>query len=105
VRLYLATNAPSTKARSRWSVCEWYERGLRPGTENVALAVGLGVACDLARRTLGERPSTVVLAMGVPADEALGTVRLSVGPTTSVDEVERAAAALVRAWQSLRASS
>ncbi|MCU0681543.1 MAG: cysteine desulfurase [Polyangiaceae bacterium] len=148
-----------------------HERGLRPGTENVALAVGLGVACELARRALGERtehmraladrlwgrlvesvpcvalngypaprlpntlnvrfpgvsgsallaaapevaastgsachagserPSAVVLAMGVPPDEALGTVRLSVGPTTSEGEVDRAAAALVRAWRSLR---
>ena len=30
------------------------ERGLRPGTENVALAVGLGAAADLAGRTLVE---------------------------------------------------
>jgi cysteine desulfurase len=148
-----------------------HERGLRPGTENVALAAGLGVACDLARRTLGERaehmraltdrlwgrlvesvpcvalngypaprlpntlsvrfpgvsgsallaaapevaastgsachaggerPSAVVLAMGVVPDEALGTVRLTVGPTTSEGEVDRAATALVRAWRSLR---
>jgi cysteine desulfurase len=30
------------------------ERGLRPGTENVAFAAGLGAAADLARRTLVE---------------------------------------------------
>lgn len=30
------------------------EHGLRPGTENVALAVGLGAAAELARRTLAE---------------------------------------------------
>ncbi|MBW2494334.1 MAG: cysteine desulfurase [Deltaproteobacteria bacterium] len=31
------------------------ERGRRGGTENVAACVGLGVACDLAQRELGER--------------------------------------------------
>jgi cysteine desulfurase len=37
--------------------------------------------------------------MGVSPDEALGTVRLTLGRGTTEDEVVRAAEALVRAWR------
>jgi len=36
-----------------------HERGLRPGTENVASIVGLGKACEIALRDLGEEPKRV----------------------------------------------
>ena len=147
-----------------------HERGLRPGTENVAALVGLGTACSIAQRDLhiesarvrelreqlwaqlsqaipeialnghpterlpntlnvrfprvsgtkllaatpevaastgsachegGETASAVLLAMGIPASEALGSVRLTLGRTTTADGVDRAAAALVRGWQVL----
>jgi cysteine desulfurase len=147
-----------------------HERGLRPGTENVASIVGLGAACAAARhdldkeslrvRTLrdrlweqlaqaipdlalngnadnrlpntlnvrfprvsgesllaatpevaastgsachegGESASAVLLAMGIPATAALGSVRLTLGRATSESEIDRTAAALARAWHAL----
>lgn len=145
-----------------------HERGLRPGTENVASIVALGVACEAARTTLATRtarlvelrdrlwtalqaaipdialngdparrlpntssvrfpgargsdvlaatpevaastgsacheghetPSGVLSAMGLAAEDALRTVRLSVGTTTTVADIDAAGAALVRGWR------
>jgi len=145
-----------------------HERGLRPGTENVASIVGLGRSCAMARETLaaesarvralrdqlwellraqiagielnghyserlpntlnvrfpgafgsrilqrapevaastgsachegGESASGVLLAMGIEPQAALGSVRLSLGRGTTADQIERAAATLIRAWK------
>jgi cysteine desulfurase len=147
-----------------------HERGLRPGTENVASIVGFGAACAIAQHGLDrerlrvralrdrlweqlaqaipdlalngnadhrlpntlnvrfprvsgetlltatpeiaastgsachegdESPSSVLLAMGIPARAALGSVRLTLGRATSESAVDRAALALARAWHTL----
>lgn len=144
-----------------------HEQARRPGTENVAAIVGLGVACERAGQDLEvtaqrqrqlrdllwqrlaagipqlalnghpelrlpntlsvrfpqmsgnvvlagaaeiaastgsachagcEAASSVILAMGVAPEAALGTVRLTLGRGTTESEVTRAADALVRSW-------
>ncbi|MHB1131104.1 MAG: cysteine desulfurase family protein [Chloroflexota bacterium] len=75
-----------------------------PGVDGEALlaataevAASTGSACHAGRT----EPSAVLLAMGLSPERALGAVRLSLGRYTTADEVERAAAALVRAWRAL----
>ena len=149
-----------------------HERGLRPGTENVAMIVGLGRACSLAdldleeegrrMRALRDRlwdrlrgaiaglrlnghpderlpntlnvsfpgvtgagvlagapgvlasigaachspktaePSAVLLELGLDPRTALGAIRLSLGCTTTEEEIDAAAAELIRSYQEAR---
>jgi cysteine desulfurase len=147
-----------------------HEKGLRPGTENTASIVGLGVACEIAVKDMdetserirslrdelwnrlnkaipglalnghpqqrlpntlnvrfpavsgnrllastaeiaastgsachadGDLPSEVIKAMGLSDEEALGSVRLTLGRGTTTDDVHTAARALSHAWVQL----
>jgi cysteine desulfurase len=151
-----------------------HEAGMRPGTENVASIVGLGMACAMAREDLasqgrqlrglrdrlwnrlsaqvaglalnghrvdrlpntlnvrfpgvsgsallsacpgiaastgsachetGESASATILAMGVPEDEAIGSVRLTLGRGNTPEEVDLAADELASAWRRIAARS
>lgn len=61
------------------------------------IAASTGAACHAG----GEAASVAITAMGVPAEAALGSVRLSCGRGTTEADVDLAAAALVRAWREL----
>ncbi len=61
------------------------------------ISASTGSACHAD----GESASAVIVAMGVPAPVALGSVRLSVGRHTTDEEVTRAADALITSWNHL----
>jgi cysteine desulfurase len=61
------------------------------------VAASTGSACHHGH----ESASAVLLAMGVSPEAALGSVRLSLGRSTTEGDIERAADALIRAWSSV----
>ena len=62
-----------------------------------AIAASTGSACHEA----GASASAVILAMGVSEEEAIGSVRLTLGRGNSKDDIDRAADELIKAWQHL----
>jgi cysteine desulfurase len=52
-----------------------------------------------------EEPSAILIALGIPPHQALGSVRLSFGRQTTRAELEIAASCLVAAWRDLAGSS
>jgi cysteine desulfurase len=61
------------------------------------IAASTGSACHSA----ADSPCASLLAIGVPPQQAVGPVRLSLGRGTTVEEVERAAELLALAWRQL----
>ncbi len=59
------------------------------------VAASTGSACHADE----EHASPVLLAMGLPPEQALGAVRLSIGRHTTDEDIERAADSLIRAWR------
>lgn len=62
-----------------------------------SVAASVGSACH----SHGDAVSGVLAAMGCDAEQARGAVRLSVGRETNAEDIERAATALITAWQKL----
>ncbi len=62
------------------------------------IAVSAGAACHAEITSI----SHVLEAMGMPHDDALGTIRISVGKGNTADDIDRAAAVVARMAVSLR---
>jgi cysteine desulfurase len=62
--------------------------------------VSMGSACAAG----AVEPSHVLLAMGLSRDEARSSLRLSLGWSTTAEEIERAAEIIARVWQRVRAA-
>jgi cysteine desulfurase len=60
-----------------------------------AVMASTGSACHAD----SEEPSGILAALGIPRDEALGAVRLSLGRATTGADIETAASELARAWR------
>lgn len=81
-----------------------------PGVDGESMVVmldqsGFAVASGAACSSMKNEPSHVLLAMGVPQDEARTAIRASIGPDTSGDDVRRFAAAAAALYSRLAALS
>ncbi|MBO0693899.1 MAG: aminotransferase class V-fold PLP-dependent enzyme, partial [Acidimicrobiaceae bacterium] len=79
------------------------------GVESEALLVllddaGVCASAGSACASGAMDPSHVLLALGIPAEEALGSLRMSLGPTTTDAEVDLAIAAVPAAVDRLRST-
>jgi cysteine desulfurase len=69
-------------------------------TACAAIAASTGSACHEA----GASASSVILAMGIREEEAIGSVRLTLGRGSKQDDIDRAADELIKTWLHLSAA-
>jgi len=74
------------------------------GSAVLAAALEVAASTGSACHEGGEVASGVLLAMGIDPAVALGAVRLSLGRSTTPEQVSRAAAVLIHAWQTVAGS-
>ncbi len=72
------------------------------GSDVLANAPGIAASTGSACHSGIDRPSSVLIAMGIGHAEAMGTVRLSLGHGTEADDMARAAGALGAAFDAAR---
>jgi cysteine desulfurase len=72
------------------------------GPALLAATPEVAASTSAACRDGADVASAVILAMGVSHADALGSVRLSLGRSTTDADVDRAADALAAAWNKLR---
>ncbi len=97
-RLTRTTSAPTTPAHLHVLVDGVESEALLVLLDQAGVCASAGSAC--ASGALD--PSHVLLAMGVPEAAALGSLRLTLGHTTTEDEVDLAAKAIAAAVSQLR---
>jgi cysteine desulfurase len=71
------------------------------GRQLLASCPGVLASNGSACHADSEEPSAILLALGIPRAAALGTVRLSIGRTTTIEDVVSAASQLGEAWRGL----
>lgn len=72
-----------------------------PGGRLLAMLPDIAASTGSACHSGSDGPSSSLLAIGVPAERAIGPVRLSLGRQTTLEEIDRAAQLLADAWRRL----
>ena len=72
------------------------------GNALLAACPGIAASTGSACHESGDSASDVILAMGIPESEAIGSVRLSLGRSNTSEQIKLAATPLIKAWHHCR---